>query len=68
MLHNQFEDDLMHLELIVPFLAPGSPLGLSYWRSRVTSLSAHQRLLPDGKARVTRLLMLFDAIERFPTK
>lgn len=66
MLHNQFEDDLTHLEQIVPFLAAGSPLGLSYWRRRVTSLSAHQRLIPDGKTRVTRLLLLFDSIEQFP--
>lgn len=67
MRHNQFENELMHLEQIVPFLAPGSPLGLSYWRLRVTSLSVHQRLLPDGKTRVTRLLRLFDEIERLPT-
>jgi hypothetical protein len=64
MLHNQFESELTHLEHIVPFLAPGSALGLPYWRHRLISLSAHQRLLPDGKTRVTRLLTLFDGIER----
>jgi hypothetical protein len=66
MLHTQFEDELTHLEQIVPFLVPSSPLGIPYWRRRVTSLSAHQRLLADGKTRVTRLLKLFDEIGRLP--
>ena len=61
MLHNQFEDDLKHLEQIVPLLASGSPLGLPYWRRRIASLSAHQDLLPNGKSRVTRLLQLFNS-------
>jgi hypothetical protein len=64
MLHNQFEDELAYLYYFVPLLAPDSPLGLRYWRRRITSLSAHQRLLSDGRARVARLLMLFDKIER----
>jgi hypothetical protein len=64
MLHKQFEDELAHLEYVIPLLAPDSPLGLRYWRRRITSLSAHQRLLSDGKTRVARLLMLFDEIER----
>lgn len=64
MLHSQFESELTHLEHIVPFLAPGSALGLPYWRHRLVLLSAHQRVLPDGKTRVTRLLTLFDGIER----
>jgi hypothetical protein len=67
MLHNQFEVELTHLEQIIPLLAPGSPLGLRYWRRRIISLSAHQRLLPDGRTRVARLLVLFDEIERRPT-
>jgi hypothetical protein len=64
MLHTQFEDELAHLEYVVPLLAPDSPLGLRYWRRRIVSLSAHQRLLSDGGTRVARLLMLFDEIER----
>ncbi|MFC0572220.1 hypothetical protein [Paraburkholderia solisilvae] len=64
MLHNQFEDELAHLEYVVPLLAPDIPLGLRYWHRRIISLSAHQRLLSDGKTRVARLLMLFDEIER----
>jgi hypothetical protein len=64
MLHNQFEDELAHLEYVIPLLASDSPLGLRYWRRRITSLCAHQRLLSDGKTRVDRLLMLFDEIER----
>jgi hypothetical protein len=64
MLHNQFEGELRHLEQVIPLLAPGSPLGLGYWRRRIMALSAHQRLLPDGKTRVARLLELFDGIER----
>jgi hypothetical protein len=64
MLHKQFEDELLHLEQIVPFLKSGSALGLPYWRGRIDALSPHQRLLPDGKRRVTRLLRQFDEIER----
>ncbi|MGF6902189.1 hypothetical protein P3T22_003466 [Paraburkholderia sp. GAS348] len=67
MLHHQFEEDLTHLERIIPLLIPGSPLGLSYWRRRITSLSTHQRLVPDGRTRVSRLLRLFDKIERTST-
>jgi hypothetical protein len=62
--HNQFEGELAHLEYVIPLLAPDSPLGLRYWRRRITSLYAHQCLLSDGKTRVARLLMLFDEIER----
>jgi hypothetical protein len=64
MLHNQFEDELTHLEYVIPLLVPDSPLGLPYWRRRIVSLSAHQRLLSDGKIRVDRLLMLVDEIGR----
>lgn len=67
MLHRQFESELMHLEYIIPSLAPGSPLGLTYWRRRITSLRAHQRLLPDGAIRLARLITLFEKIERLPT-
>ena len=67
MLHYQFEDELNHLEQITPRLVCGSPLGISYWRHRVTALSVHQRLVPDGASRVTRLLGLFDQIERGAT-
>jgi hypothetical protein len=68
MLLKQFEDDLRHLEQIVPFLASDSPLGLPYWRRRIASLSPFQRLLPDGESRVTRLLKRFDEIERSLTQ
>jgi hypothetical protein len=65
MLHHQFEAELAHLEYVIPLLESDSPpLGLRYWRRRITSLSVHQRLLSDGKTRVARLLMLFDEIER----
>lgn len=63
MLHYQFEDELKHLEQISSRLVRGSPLGIPYWRRRVTALSMHQRLLPDGASRVTRLLGLSDQIE-----
>ncbi|WP_367842362.1 hypothetical protein [Paraburkholderia sp. DGU8] len=67
MLHHQFEDELKHLEQITPRLVRGSPLGIRYWRRRVTALSMHQRLVPDGASRVTRLLGLFDQLEREAT-
>jgi hypothetical protein len=60
----QFETDLTHLEQIIPLLTRGNPFALSYWRCRVSSLSPQQSLLPDGKRRVTRLLHLFDEVER----
>jgi hypothetical protein len=67
MLHYQFENELKHLEQITSRLVRGSPLGIPYWRRRVTALSMHQRLVPDGASRVTRLLRLFDQIERGAT-
>jgi hypothetical protein len=63
-LHYQFEDELKHLEQIMSRLVRGSPLGMPYWRRRVMALAMHQRLVPDGASRVTRLLGLFDQIER----
>lgn len=64
MQHQQFEQDLTHLELIIPLLARGNPLALRYWRRRIVSLSAWQHLVPDGGKRVTRLLALFNDIEQ----
>jgi hypothetical protein len=60
----QFEADLTHLEQIIPLLLRGNPLALSYWRRRVSSLSAQQGLLPDGNRRLTRLLQVFEEVER----
>jgi hypothetical protein len=60
----QFEIDLTHLEQIIPLLVRGNPLALSYWRRRISSLSTQQGLLPDGNRRVTRLLDVFDEVER----
>ena len=60
----QFEGDLTHLERIIPLLVHGNPLALAYWRRRISSLSPQQSLLPDGTRRVTRLLNVFDEVER----
>jgi hypothetical protein len=62
--HHYFEDDLAHLERIVPQLAANSPLGLAYWRGRIAALEAVQGSLPDGARRVTRLLIAFKRIEK----
>lgn len=64
MAYLQFQQELKHLEYIVPRLARDSPLGLVYWASRVTSLSTHPGLCRNDTVRVTRLLKLFAAIER----
>jgi hypothetical protein len=61
---NQFEIDLMHLERIIPLLVHGNPLALAYWRRRVLSLSTQPGLLPGENRRVTRLLNVFDEVER----
>jgi hypothetical protein len=58
-----FEMDLAHLERIVPQLVATSPLGLEYWRGRITSLKSMQELDPNCIKRVTRLLRLVDQIE-----
>jgi len=60
----QFEGDLAHLERIIPLLVHGNPLALAYWQRRVSSLSQQQSLLPDGTRRVTRLLNVFNEVER----
>ena len=58
-----FEMDLAHLERIVPQLVATSPLGLEYWRGRITSLKSMQGLDPDCIKRAARLLRLVDQIE-----
>jgi hypothetical protein len=63
----QFEKDLTHLEQVIPLLVRGNALGLPYWRRRITSLSMHQDLIPDGIKRVARLVRLFDQIEHKST-
>jgi hypothetical protein len=60
----QFETDLRHLEQIIPLLVRGNSLALSYWRRRISSLLSQQGLLPDGNRRITRLLNVFDEVER----
>ncbi|KAA0999977.1 hypothetical protein FVF58_40975 [Paraburkholderia panacisoli] len=60
----QFEIDLRHLEQIIPLLVRGNPLALSYWRRRISSLLTQQGLPPDANRRVTRLLGVFDEVER----
>jgi hypothetical protein len=62
--HHHFEDDLAHLERIVPQLAVNSPLGLPYWRGRIAALEAVQGSLPNGARRVTRLLIAFERIQK----
>jgi len=62
--HQQLEDDLAHLERIVPQLVTDSPLGLVYWRGRIEALEAVQALLPDAARRVARLLIMFNRIDK----
>jgi hypothetical protein len=62
--HHQFEDDLAHLERIIPQLAADGPFGLAYWRGRIAALEAVQASLPNGARRVTRLLIAFKRIEK----
>lgn len=64
MSHHQFENDLAHLERIMPRLFINTQQARVYWTNRVTSLKATQALLPNGAQRVKRLLALlaeFDA-------
>ena len=63
MSHHQLEQDLSHLERIVPHLVADSALGLVYWQRRIAALETEQALLPDGARRVTRLLWMFDQID-----
>lgn len=65
--HHQFEDDLAHLERIIPKLAADGPFGLAYWRGRIAALEAVQASLPNGARRVTRLLIAFKRIEKRST-
>jgi hypothetical protein len=62
--HRQLEDELAHLERMVPQLVANSPLGLVYWRGRIAALKATQELLPGGARRVTRLLIAFNRIDK----
>jgi hypothetical protein len=60
----QFQQELKHLEYVVPRLARDSPLGFVYWADRVMSLSTHPGLCQNDVARITRLLEQFATIER----
>lgn len=48
----------------MPQLVADSALGLVYWQRRIAALEIEQALLPDGARRVTRLLLLFDQIDK----
>ncbi|MFL9893439.1 hypothetical protein SAMN02787142_2565 [Burkholderia sp. WP9] len=61
--HHQLEQDLVHLEHILPQLVANSALGMVYWRQRITALETAQSLLPDGARRVTRLLSMINQID-----
>jgi hypothetical protein len=60
-----FESELAHLEQIIPFLMTAPPLGLPYWRRRILALSSVQgRMPPDSAQRISRLMDVFEKIER----
>ena len=62
--HHQFEDELAHLERVIPQLTANGPFGLAYWRGRIAALEAVQASLPNGARRVARLLIAFKRIEK----
>lgn len=68
MSHHQLEKDLTHLEHILPQLVANNVLGLVYWRQRIAALETAQTLLPGSARRVTRLLSMFDQIDREITR
>ena len=54
--HHQLENDLTHLERIVPQRFSNTQQACVYWSERITALKAMQAILPNGALRVTRLL------------
>jgi hypothetical protein len=61
--HHQLENDLTHLERIVPRLIISTQHARVYWNGRITALKAVQAMLPNGALRVTRLLKLVEKLD-----
>lgn len=53
--HQQLEIDIRHLERLIPHISLAPHLPLSYWQSRVDSISFTVRV-PEQARRVKRLL------------
>jgi len=64
MLHRQIENELAHLERVLPHARTG-PFPPSYWRQRLAALAAAERQ-PLYAARIARLNQAIHAMEKVP--
>lgn len=63
MSHHHLEDDLAHLERVVPRLFINTQQARVYWTARITALKVTQTMVPNGAQRVKRLLILLDRFD-----
>jgi len=66
MRRHMLENDLNHLEAVVPHLVLGCALGLLYWRRRVASLKLNDFLTPAIDRRIKLMLEKIDRADVSP--
>lgn len=60
--HHQLEKDIEHLEHVISHISVGDRIPLSYWRSRINTVSG-AKLVPAQASRVKRLNAALLALE-----
>ena len=60
--HHQLEKDIEHLEHVISHISAADRIPLSYWRSRIKSVS-DVALVPSQASRVKRLNEALSALE-----
>lgn len=60
------DQELVHLEQIVPRLREIRGLSASWWRCRIERISRQRDLTPSQRERLTRLAHIVDELDRMP--
>lgn len=60
--HHQLEQEILHLEHVIPRISSADGIPLSYWRNRLKSVS-DGALVPSQASRVRRLNDALSALE-----
>jgi hypothetical protein len=60
--HRQIETDILHLEQVIKRISADDRIPLSYWRSRINSVSSNA-LVPAQQSRMRRINELLEQLE-----
>ena len=60
------DQELIHLEQVVPRLREIRGLPASWWRYRIDEISRHRDLTPSQRERLKRLAHIVDELDRVP--